>query len=545
MSVSYLPVAKPGMTPCPSQPLVMGVSPANMSPTARPRTSRCQTQVPGLSVVTTAGVSVATSAGAGVSVVTTAAGCREYRPMTARSEEVAWSCERCLRLGSDGEEARFLSKARLLDRYVASSVRDAVDKLNRRIIMWQEDLCIVHATAERAYYVLFRPGCRDMALARFGVSQATKDGFKLQPRAVATPARACQTGPAKSYMPAQLRITGDPGVQIANNCAQPAASYQPAATHGSALNEAHDHMTTFPRPTLVRGQRLTTPRELQRDLKEAEKVKFSELELVEQIGSGEFGQVFRGKYNGEKVAIKQLFWDKSAGDSVLQDLAREIESFRHLNHRRIVRFIGACLEMPTPCIVTEYVPGGSLHNLLHVTRRQLGLRGSIDMCIQIAEGVQYLHHQNPIVVHRDLKSLNIILDLSDNIKICDFGLTEPMLKTHIEKKNNGGSPRYMAPELFDSKAKITDKIDVWSMGCIFVEVFGGPLPYSRITTLPDLVKEILQHRRNPEVPANIPSVVRSICFRCFSFESCSRASSQEAYRTLQDAKNQLQSGGKL
>ncbi|CAE7934719.1 unnamed protein product [Symbiodinium sp. KB8] len=188
-----------------------------------------------------------------------------------------------------------------------------------------------------------------------------------------------------------------------------------------------------------------------------ERLAYRELQFVEHLGSGEFGQVFRGFFKGQEVAIKQLYWDNTVLPQVIiQDLTREIESFRHLRHKRLVNFIGACLEIPNLCIVTEYAPGGSLHHLLHVRKLQLPLLHCTNMCLQLAEGVVYLHSQNPIVVHRDLKSLNVVLDLSLNLKLCDFGLTESMERTHITKKNNGGSPRYMAPEFFCSR-KLTGK----------------------------------------------------------------------------------------
>jgi len=110
---------------------------------------------------------------------------------------------------------------------------------------------------------------------------------------------------------------------------------------------------------------------LGRELSEDQKVSYSDLNFVENLGSGEFGQVFRGFYRGEEVAIKRLYWDDTFTDGVLQDLAKEIESFRHLRHKRLVRFIGACLEMPNPCLVTQYMPGGSLHDLLHVRKMKL------------------------------------------------------------------------------------------------------------------------------------------------------------------------------
>jgi len=288
------------------------------------------------------------------------------------------------------------------------------------------------------------------------------------------------------------------------------------------------------------SNRLSTPREaLERDLTEPEKVKYSDCQFVESLGSGEFGQVFRGTFKGEEVAIKQLYWDDTMTELLMQDLAKEIESFRHLRHKRLVRFIGACFELPHPCLVTEYMPGGSLHHLLHVRTLQLPLLHATNMGLQVADAVMYLHAQNPTIVHRDLKSLNVVLDLSLNIKICDFGLTEPMERTHITKKNNGGSPRYMAPELFDNKTKITEKVDVWAMGCIFIEICGGPLPYETIGTLADLTREMLVHKRKPSIPGNIPKEVRLIITSCLNFDYKLRPSSREAFEQLKVAKKQL------
>jgi len=370
---------------------------------------------------------------------------------------------------------------------------------------------------------------------------------ELSARRAATPAappptvpllaHASQVGPQISAVPPavvshQVAVADAPAVQVVAEADPPqhakAVVCHPAAGSGSA------------------PRRLSTPREaLERDLTEPEKVKFGDLDFIESLGSGEFGQVFRGTYYGIEVAIKQLYWDDTMTELVMQDLAKEIESFRHLRHKRLVRFIGACLEMPHPCLVTEYMPGGSLHHLLHVRKLQLPLLHALNMCLQVADGVMYLHAQTPTVVHRDLKSLNVVLDLSLNIKICDFGLTEPMERTHITKKNNGGSPRYMAPELFDSKTKITEKIDVWAMGCIFVEICGGPLPYETISTLADLTREMLVHRRTPDVPNIIPEEVRQVICLCLSFDYRMRPSCKGAFEQLQAAKKQLRKVGVL
>jgi serine/threonine protein kinase len=275
-------------------------------------------------------------------------------------------------------------------------------------------------------------------------------------------------------------------------------------------------------------------------------ISYDELEFIEHLGSGEFGTVCRGRFKHKDVAIKQLFWDNTMQeDAVLTDLAKEVESFRHLRHKRLVTFIGACLEIPHPCLVTEYMPGGSLHHLLHVRRMQLPLLHGINMCMQLADGVRYLHSQDPVVVHRDLKTQNVVLDLNLNIKLCDFGLTESMERTHITKKNNGGSPRYMAPELFDCRTKITEKVDLWAMGCIFIEIFGGTLPYEEINSLAELTRELLVHKRPPSIPGHIPDHPRQIIRGCHNFDFRLRPSANGVFEQLGECKKYMRQVGAL
>merc|ERR1719163_2024510 len=191
------------------------------------------------------------------------------------------------------------------------------------------------------------------------------------------------------------------------------------------------------------------------------------------------------------------------------------------------------------------MPGGSLHHLLHVSKMKLPMLHCVNMCLQLADGVLYLHSQNPTVVHRDLKSLNVVLDLNLNVKICDFGLTESMERTHITKRNNGGSPRYMAPELFDCKSKITEKVDVWAMGCIFIEIFGGPLPYEGINALPDLMREMLMNKRAPQLPRETPDALKCVIRSCHNFDHRLRPTSRQVFDQLKEGKKRLREHGLL
>jgi len=295
------------------------------------------------------------------------------------------------------------------------------------------------------------------------------------------------------------------------------------------------------RPTSLNS----TPRDtLESRLKPMEKIPYGDLTLVESLGSGEFGQVFRGIYEGQEVAIKQLFWDNSIkGETVVKDLEKEIESFRHLKHKRLVKFIGACLELPHLCLVTEYMPAGSLHHLLHVRKHRFPPRHCMNMCLQMADAVTYLHGLIPVVVHRDLKSLNVVLDMQLNCKLCDFGLTESMERTHITKKNNGGSPRYMAPELFDDRSKLTEKIDIWAMGCVFIEIFGGTLPYDGCNSLAELTRTILVERRPPHIHSGVLRPIQAIIRAMLDFDHRKRYTARQVFDEMKRAKTVLRTQG--
>jgi serine/threonine protein kinase len=280
-----------------------------------------------------------------------------------------------------------------------------------------------------------------------------------------------------------------------------------------------------------------------------EKLSMKDLKFGECLGEGGFGAVYRGVLNpgpsSEEVAIKKLFVKTNGYVSPEQmaELEKEVAALRNLRHPRLVRFIGACLQSPDLCIVTEYMPNGSLHDLLHVKKRPLAFSQQLQLAIHMAEGVAYLHSLKPPVVHRDLKSLNIVLETGKagglEAKICDFGLTQSMDNTHISLKDgaNGGSPRYMAPECYDSKGKITEKVDVWAMGCIFIEIFGGPLPYFECTNVHQIMAKVLVQREAPHVPGNHPPVIRPLVEQCLLFNIEERCKANNAYGFLRKVTN--------
>jgi len=252
-----------------------------------------------------------------------------------------------------------------------------------------------------------------------------------------------------------------------------------------------------------------------------------------QLGAGGSASVFRGSWNGQEVAIKKI-----SGVAHLEEMRKEINALRRLRHPRLVRFIGACVQPPLLLVVTEFMPGGSLHDRLFGKSREpaLAFMQRCQISCQMAEGLTFLHSQR--VVHRDLKSMNILLDAQQNAKICDFGLAQQMpdMATHIARKTDGeegGSPRYMPPECYDAAlGKITEKVDIWAMGCIFIEIFGGVLPYGDCQTMAQLAGRILIERRSPDVPPNVPQALVPLIHRCLCFDPGRRLSAGELQSEL-------------
>ncbi|KAL3900775.1 MAG: hypothetical protein SGPRY_012395 [Prymnesium sp.] len=172
------------------------------------------------------------------------------------------------------------------------------------------------------------------------------------------------------------------------------------------------------------------------------------------------GAVHSAVWKGQPVAAKTLH-DTSANQSTptlpRQLAATEQELLMHasLRHPCIVQLIGASLHPPGCCIVMECCHH-SLFDRLHRKRGELERRTTIRIMRQVCEGMAFMHSRSPPLVHRDLKSQNVLLTSSEDAKLCDFGLVNV-------KEVTAGTPNYMAPELFLSKPYSTS-VDVYAFG---------------------------------------------------------------------------------
>ena len=163
-------------------------------------------------------------------------------------------------------------------------------------------------------------------------------------------------------------------------------------------------------------------------------VEFNEIALGPQIGSGGFGVVYRGVWRGIDVAVKCLKPEAEVTGESLSVFMHEVNIMSKLRHQNILLFVGACLTQPNICFLTEFIPHGNLRQVLDKERLQPIKK--LNMSLEATRGLTYLHAQVPSVLHRDLKTTNVLVDDNYHIKLADFGLSRPMAH-HIPPAPSG------------------------------------------------------------------------------------------------------------
>lgn len=317
----------------------------------------------------------------------------------------------------------------------------------------------------------------------------------------AEPAGAPSAGPSTDASAAG-------GALPVSGCWLPTESLQPCgARRVQIANDSHDVSPVTPMQSAsveADEGNLLGNLNLHVRLQPYELIRWHDLQLVQLISTGSFGEVFLARYGGKEVSVKRclLGLGGTMTKEQLHNLEREINTYRTLDHPQIVKYIGCVLEHPNLAIVTEYVPNGNVFDLLYTHRCSLPAAIRLKISKEVALALCYMHSCDPIVIHRDLKTQNLVLDADYSIKVCDFGKTQALLENSALQMDhdNGGSPRYMAPECFNTGGFVTEKVDIWSFGCCLVEIMGGPLPYEDVPQMAEVVNLMLRHRKKPLVP---------------------------------------------
>lgn len=257
----------------------------------------------------------------------------------------------------------------------------------------------------------------------------------------------------------------------------------------------------------------------------------NEIVLERVLGSGSFGAVHQGRLNGKNVAVKMMHSVTSEKD--LESVRMEVAAMAGLKHPRVVRLLACCLEPPNVCLVQELAENGSLHSALHPpgmgANRRLDYLTLLRIAIDIADGMSYLH---PSLVHRDLKTQNILLDRSCRAQVCDFGIAKFKERTFLTTlKAQAGTPAYMAPEMFEGSSEISEKCDVYSFAVILWEMITGEVPWDGATPMQVIFAVGVQRQRLP-LPPSCPEAMQGLVERCWAADPGVRPGFPEILQSL-------------
>jgi serine/threonine protein kinase len=233
--------------------------------------------------------------------------------------------------------------------------------------------------------------------------------------------------------------------------------------------------------------------------------------VPKKLGKGGCGEVYLGTYRqvAGHVAIKELFMNNAPAEMV-KEFANEASVMEKLRSDYLVQFYGYCLS-PKYCLVMEFMPEGSLYDLLH-SKKPLdwGIRYQISM--QMSLGLEYLHDRN--IFHRDIKSLNVLLK-NGQAKLSDFGQSKIKIASSSSNSASSiGTVRWKAPELFERKGKYTEKSDIYSLGMTFWEIASRKIPFLEAEDNSVVSVWVGQGERE-DIPEDCPKKFASLIFSCW------------------------------
>lgn len=202
-------------------------------------------------------------------------------------------------------------------------------------------------------------------------------------------------------------------------------------------------------------------------------IAFEDLKFVKTIGKGNFGKVYKGTYVGTEVAIKQLYYVDD--DDMQKYIEREMVTLKGLRHPNIVQLLGLCKDSSGIYIVTEFIPGGDLRSKLKNDNIHLSWYLRVKIAIDVAYAMNYLHSKK--LIHRDLKSQNLLVCEDWKIKVCDFGFARKA-EAKADYLTMCGTDEWMAPEVGLGE-KYDERADVFSYGMVLCELVTRRKPPRR------------------------------------------------------------------
>ncbi|XP_048582848.1 kinase suppressor of Ras 2 isoform X2 [Nematostella vectensis] len=270
-------------------------------------------------------------------------------------------------------------------------------------------------------------------------------------------------------------------------------------------------------------------------------VPFEEIEIFDVLGSGRFGKVYRGRWHGE-VAVKMIEIDNPTEEQ-LNAFKFQVSTFRKTRHDNTVLFMGACMDPPKLAIITSLCRGYTLYTHVHIRKDNFPLAKIAQITTQIAQGMGYLHARG--IVHTDLRSKNVFLELNSKAVITDFGLYSVAGLTARSARPGYlmvpyGWLYYLAPEVIrtltpfqdapESK-QFTTKTDVYSFGTVWYEMIAGGWPWKKQNPESIIYKVGKGHKQSLNIH-DIPGEVKEALILCWAQNPESRPTFSQLLKTI-------------
>lgn len=289
--------------------------------------------------------------------------------------------------------------------------------------------------------------------------------------------------------------------------------------------------------------------------KEDWEIDLKKLVLKGKIAQGTFGSVYRGVLDGQDVAVKLLDWGEEQIKTEAEVAAirsafrQEVAVWHTLEHHNVTKFLGASMgssdlivnpngtegstEGPSNacCVVVEYLAGGTLKSYLIKNRRKkLAFDVVIQLALDLSRGLSYL--QSKKIVHRDVKTENVLLDKNRTLKIADFGVARVEAQNPKDMTGETGTLGYMAPEVLDGKP-YNRKCDVYSFGICLWEIYCCDMPYADLS-FAEMTSAVVKQNLRPEIPRCCPSSLANVMKRCWDANPDKRPEMDEVVKMLEN-----------
>ncbi|KAK3577206.1 hypothetical protein CHS0354_030477 [Potamilus streckersoni] len=268
-------------------------------------------------------------------------------------------------------------------------------------------------------------------------------------------------------------------------------------------------------------------------------IDFSDLQFSknDEIGRGGFGVVYHGKWMGTDVAIKTMTLRVNSVE-VMKIVEQEVKVHSRLRHPHIVQIMGVCTDRTSFYIISEFIDGSDLHNLIfRHSGSKLDPRRRLVYAKQCCQAVAYLHGVKPPIIHQDIKSSNVLVSrVTRQAKLCDFGIAK--IHSLSSKPTTEGTPYYMAPELLIEGKSSSFASDIWALGCTFLELFTEMdlwAPDGSLVTEYDITTRMAKNEKPPafrRLGSQVPYSVREVIADCFDYEPLKRPTAMKLVNEL-------------